>query len=136
MLCAPKFPTTTHLTFEIRLYIQQGTTLMAKEGVDLEILAAAGFEWDEIKGNANFIKHGISFEDAAEVFYGPVIIRRSNRETEERWIAIGKSHDRVMSVIFTRRNDLIRIISARHPRANEERAYRNASLGRPAQGQD
>jgi uncharacterized protein len=109
---------------------------MAREDTDLELLAAAGFEWDEVKSNANLIKHGISFDDATEVFYGPAIIRRSNRDNEERWIAIGKSNDRVMSVIFTRRNDLIRIISARHPRRNEERAYRNASMGRPAQGQD
>ena len=110
--------------------------MIAKEGADLELLAAAGFEWDEIKSDTNLTKHGISFDDATEVFYGPVIIKRSNRDNEERWIAIGKSHDRVMSVIFTRRNDLIRIISARHPRPNEERAYRNASMGRPTQGQD
>jgi hypothetical protein len=101
-----------------------------------EFLAQAGFEWDEDKNRANLVKHGIDFEDASEVFYGPVIIRGSNRNSEERWVAIGKSHDRIVSVIFTRRNDLIRIISARHPRPNEERAYRNASTGRSTEGQD
>ncbi|MGQ0685798.1 BrnT family toxin [Bradyrhizobium sp.] len=65
-----------------------------------------------------------------------MIVRGSNRNNEERWIAIGKSHDRIVTVIFTRRNDLIRIISARHPRPDEERAHRNASMGRPAQGKD
>jgi uncharacterized protein len=103
---------------------------------NLEFFAPSGFEWDDDKSEANLIKHRISFEDASEVFYGPVIIKGSNRNSEERWIAIGKSHDRIVSVIFTRRNDLIRIISARHPRPNEERAYRNASMGRSAQGQD
>lgn len=34
-----------------------------------------------------------------------------------------------MSVIFTRRNDLIRIISARRPRPDEKRAYHNAKWG-------
>jgi len=105
---------------------------MATENSDFEFLAPTGFEWDEEKSKANLIKHGIDFEDASEVFYGPVILRGSNRNNEERWIAIGKSHDRILSVIFTRRNDLIRIISARHPRPDEERAYRNASVGRPA----
>ncbi|SHG25780.1 BrnT family toxin [Bradyrhizobium erythrophlei] len=109
---------------------------MASENSDFEFLVPTGFEWDEEKSKANLIKHGIDFEDASEVFYWPVIVRGSNRNSEERWIAIGKSHDRIVSVIFTRRNDVIRIISARHPRPNEERAYRNASMGRSAQGKD
>jgi uncharacterized DUF497 family protein len=103
---------------------------------EIEFVAPNGFEWDEEKNNANLTKHGIDFEDASELFYGPVIFRGSNRNNEERWIAIGKSRDRIMSVIFTRRNDLIRIISARHPRPNEARAYRNASMGRSAQRKD
>jgi uncharacterized DUF497 family protein len=102
---------------------------MAKENSDFELLVPAGFEWDEDKSNANLIKHGIDFDDAREVFYGPVIIRGSSRNNEERWLAIGKSDDRIVSVIFTYRHDLIRIISARHPRPDEERAYRNASMG-------
>lgn len=105
-------------------------------GLELEFLAASGFEWDEDKSSANLAKHRTSFEEASEIFHGPVIVHASNRNNEERWIAIGKSFGRTVAVIFTRRNDLIRIISARHPRPNEERAYRNASMGRPAQGKD
>jgi uncharacterized protein len=97
----------------------------------LEFVTPTGFEWDEDKSNANLIKHGIDFEDASEVFF-----RASNRNSEERWIAIGKSRDRIMAVIFTRRNDSTRIISARHPRPDEERAYRDASMGRSTQGKD
>jgi uncharacterized protein len=107
---------------------------MAKENSDFELLAPIGFEWDDVKSDANLVKHGITFEDASEVFYGPIIVRKSTRNNEERWLAIGISHDRLMSVIFTRRNDLIRIISARPPRRDEKRAYRDASVGRPAQG--
>lgn len=109
---------------------------MGTENFDFESLGPTGFEWDEEKSKSNLTKHGIDFEDASEVFYGPVILRGSSRNSEERWIAIGKSRDRILSVIFTRRNDLIRIISARHPRPNEERAYRNAKMGRPPEGQD
>lgn len=107
---------------------------MAEMG--LEFLESAGFAWDEEKGQANLIKHGIAFEEASEIFYGPIVVWRSNRNNEERWVAVGESHGRVVSVIFTRRNDLIRIISARHPRQNEERAYRNAKMGRPSEGKD
>jgi hypothetical protein len=41
----------------------------------LEFLAPTGFERDEDKSNASLIKHGIDFEDASEVFYGPVILK-------------------------------------------------------------
>ena len=61
---------------------------MAKEDSDFEFLAPAGFEWDDGKSRGNLGKHGIDFEDASEVFYGPIILRQSNRNNEERWIAI------------------------------------------------
>ncbi len=48
---------------------------------DFELLAAAGFEWDEVKSNANLIKHGISFDDASEIFYGPVVVKESSATT-------------------------------------------------------
>jgi uncharacterized DUF497 family protein len=104
---------------------------MADKDLESGHLAAAGFEWDEVKSNANLIKHGIAFDNASEIFDGPVVVKRSNRNNEERWIAIGESNDRIVTVIFTRRNDLIRIISARRPRPDEKRAYRSSKVGRP-----
>lgn len=101
-----------------------------------EFLESAGFEWNEEKNQANLLKHGIAFEDACEIFYGPVIVSGSNRNNEERWIAVGKSHGRIVSVVFTRRNELIRIISARSSRQNEKRAYRHATMGRSSQSED
>jgi uncharacterized protein len=74
---------------------------MPNDDLELELLAAAGFEWDEVKSNANLVKHGITFDDASEIFYGPVVAKGSNRNNEERWIAIGKAHDRIVTVIFT-----------------------------------
>jgi uncharacterized DUF497 family protein len=102
----------------------------------LELLALDGFEWDEAKSKANFEKHGYDFDDASQILYGPVILRRSDRNNEERWIAVGSLGERLIALIFTRREDLIRIISARRARKNEERAYRNAKLGRSTEGQD
>jgi uncharacterized DUF497 family protein len=29
------------------------------------------FEWDEAKNRANIAKHGIDFDEAVQVFYGP-----------------------------------------------------------------
>jgi uncharacterized DUF497 family protein len=95
-----------------------------------------GFEWDERKSELNRTKHGIDFEDAIEVFYGSIVLRRSDRNNEERWIAIGSSENKFITVVFTRRVNVMRIISARRARKNEEREYRNAKVGRPPEGQD
>ncbi len=95
-----------------------------------------GFDWDERKNRSNRAKHGIDFSDAVDIFYGPIILRRSDRNNEERLVAIGALESRLIAVIFTRRADVIRIISARRVRKNEERAYRNAQMGRSPEGQD
>lgn len=102
----------------------------------LEFVAPDAFEWDERKAASNRTKHGIDFEDAKFIFYGPILLRRSDRNNEERWVAVGISDDEIIAVAFARRNNAIRIISARRARPNEERAYRNAQVGRPAQGED
>ena len=109
---------------------------MADEDIDLEFLAPAGFEWDHEKSKANLGKHGIDFDSAIEVFYGSIILHRSDRNNEERWTALGYSGNRLIVVVFTRRADVIRIISARRARKNEEREYRNAKVGRSPEGQD
>jgi uncharacterized DUF497 family protein len=109
---------------------------MAKEDTDFELLAPAGFEWDDDKSRANLAKHGIDFEEASDIFYGPIVVHQSDRNNEERWIAIGSLEDRLITVVFTRRADFLRIISARRARKNEEREYRNAKVGRSPEGQD
>ena len=107
---------------------------MADEASDLEFLSPEAFEWDDQKRALNLVKHDIDFDSAAEVFYGPIILRRSDRNNEERWTALGYSEGRLIVVVFTMRASTIRIISARRARKNEEREYRNAKVGRSPQG--
>jgi uncharacterized protein len=114
------------------IYIEVGKM----SDVRLEFPASDGFGWDENKSDANLPKHGIAFAEASEAFDGAVVVTRSDRNHEERWVAVGKSHGRMVTIVFTVRNQVIRIISARHPRPNERRAYREASLGRAPQGKD
>jgi uncharacterized DUF497 family protein len=109
---------------------------MANDDSDFEVLSPGSFEWNDQKRESNLTKHGIDFDSAIEVFYGPIILRRSDRNNEERWTALGYSDDRLIVVAFTRRGDVIRIISARRARKNEEREYRYAQVGRPPEGQD
>jgi len=81
------------------------------------------FEWDEIKNETNIKKHdGISFKIAARVFLDSKRREKYDEQhstlEEQRWNAIGLVED-VLFVVFTeRKNDIIRIISAR--KANQE----------------
>ena len=102
---------------------------MADDGPDLEFLSPASFEWDDRKCELNLANHGIDFDSAIEVFYGPIILRRSDRNNEERWTALGYSGNRLIVVVHTRRLEVIRIISARRARKHEKREYRNAKVG-------
>ena len=93
-------------------------------------------EWDEAKAASNRRKHGVDFDEAIEVFYGVSLLRRSDRNKEERWLAIGETDGRVIAIVFTWRGDTLRIISARRARKNEKRAYDHEKMGRAAEGQD
>jgi uncharacterized DUF497 family protein len=103
---------------------------------NFEILAPDGFEWDEQKAEANIAKHKIDFEDAIGIFYEPVIVRQSDRNSEKRWVAIGELASCLIAVIYTLRGQSIRVISARRARKNEESEYRRKKMGRPAEGKD
>lgn len=94
--------------------------------VDLSKLA--GFEWDKGNIDKNYIKHGITPNEAEEVFLDDdVAIERDikHQEVEKRYIAIGKiSSDKTLFVIFTGRKSKIRIISARLANKRELAIYK------------
>ena len=96
----------------------------------------SAFEWDEKKRTSNLEKHGIDFEDATEIFYGTNLYFLSHRNNEERWIAIGETQGRIIAVVFTRRGNALRLISARRARKNETKQYRNQKMGRSTKGKD
>ena len=51
------------------------------------------FEWDPVKAQANFSKHGVDFERAATVFLDPLALTipdEDHSEAEARWITLGK----------------------------------------------
>ena len=82
------------------------------------------FEWDAAKAAANRRKHGVSFEEARDVFDDPRSIEmydiEHSTDSEDRYRAIGTSgKGRLLVVAFTRRNGRIRIISAREATAGE-----------------
>jgi len=84
------------------------------------------FEWDEAKERLNQVKHGLSFEEAKNVFADPdVLILEASREEdgERRFKAIGSIHGRLFVLVFTERDASRRIISARRTNLKEKRVY-------------
>lgn len=84
------------------------------------------FEWDEEKARSNLAKHGISFDEAVAVFADDdllVIDASRPADGEARFKAIGRIEGRLLVVIFTKRGDAVRVISARRANDQEDRAY-------------
>ena len=85
------------------------------------------FEWDENKNVANIAKHGIDFRDALHVFHDPgVIFRDDDRRDygERRQLALGQCAPGLLLVVFTeRRENVMRIISARRAKQKERQLY-------------
>ncbi|MFC7380213.1 BrnT family toxin [Brevundimonas sp. GCM10030266] len=85
------------------------------------------FEWDPDKAAANLRKHGVSFLVATQVFFDEhalfeddLFSRDEYRQTVTGWSELG-----ILLVVFTeRREDVVRIISAREATPHERRQYR------------
>ena len=73
------------------------------------------FEWDEAKSDANLAERGFGFDFAALVFDGLTLEEIDGRQDygEVRIKAIGDVVGHVLAVIYTDRDDVRRIISAR-----------------------
>ena len=85
------------------------------------------FEWDESKAKENKSKHEISFADTFSVFEDPNAVTLEDfRQGEQRYITIGMdAFGRILVVVYTWREDNIRIISARKAVRYEVRQYEN-----------
>ena len=83
------------------------------------------FEWDETKHKTNIKKHRIDFVDAPLIFDGYTLTIEDNRYDygEERFVTFGLLDGRVVAVVHTETEELIRIISIRKATKYEEQEY-------------
>ena len=83
------------------------------------------------KSNRNMAKHGVDFVEAQSVFADPqslTIFDVSHSEQEDRFVDIGFSaFGRLLVVVYTEREDRIRIISSRLATPNEQSTYERAN---------
>jgi uncharacterized DUF497 family protein len=88
------------------------------------------FEWDPKKAARNAKLHGVSFEDARELFETQADVLEiydvEHSVTEDRFKSIGPIRRGLVLVVWTeRRDDLIRIISARLATESEQSMYQD-----------
>jgi uncharacterized DUF497 family protein len=85
------------------------------------------FEWDEAKSAQNLRQRGFGFDYAACVFDGPTIEAVDGRRAygELRIRAIGQVDENVLVVIYTDRNKIRRIISARKASRRERQLWQS-----------
>ena len=85
------------------------------------------FEWDPRKAQRNLRKHGVDFSEASTVFADILSITipdPDHSEDEERWVTMGLSNrQRLLVVVHTEEEEMIRLISARTADRLERRKY-------------
>ncbi len=88
------------------------------------------FEWDEAKSDACFADRGFDFEYAASAFADPGSLQRQDMRfqyAEDRFQLLGRIEGRLYVVIYTVRDGVIRIISARKANRREVARYERRS---------
>ena len=84
------------------------------------------FEWDPAKAAANERKHGLAFQVAIVVFSDPNwldldVTREADGESRRK--AVGRIGEHVFTLVYTRRDAVVRLISARRANVQELKEY-------------
>jgi len=92
-----------------------------------EFKQIVGFQWDKGNIDKNLDKHGVENWECEQIFFNePLIVLNDPKhsQAEKRWAIFGKTDaGRRLTVIFTKRGDLIRVISARDMNRKERYYY-------------
>jgi uncharacterized protein len=81
------------------------------------------FEWDEAKRQRVFAEREIDFLQAAEALLRPHLEEPSNKQGEDRILAICPIGTKLVAVVYTVRNDTCRIVTTRAARRYERKEY-------------
>ena len=86
-----------------------------------------GFDWDESNSQKNWDRHGVTPEEAEDIFFhDPLVVRSDVRHSgsERRYFALGQTGaERRLFVAFTVRRSRIRVISVRDMNRKETAIY-------------
>ena len=88
------------------------------------------FSYDARKASSNLRKHGVSFREAMTVFRDPLASDLPDDQhsiDENRFITVGTSgRQRLLFVVYTESDSVIRLIGARLATSTEKRQYEEA----------
>jgi len=95
-----------------------------------QLSQCSSFQWDEGNSEKNWITHKVSRGEAEQVFFNrPLVVREGERRSEQdpRYYALGQTDaGRRLFSVFTVRENLVRVISARDMSRRERRVYEHA----------
>ena len=95
---------------------------------DIEkLLGCTGFQWDRDNVEKNWLKHKVSPVECEQIYFNqPLIILDDPKHSisEKRFAVFGYTDaGRLLTVIFTKRAGLLRVISARDMNRKEKNFY-------------
>ena len=95
-----------------------------------ELKLCTGFQWDAGNSEKNWVTHKVTQSECEQVFLNrPILVDQplGRQHHEPRYYALGLTeNDRRLFIVFTVREEKIRVISARDMSRQERRAYENA----------
>ena len=95
-----------------------------------ELAACTGFDWDAGNIDKNWERHQVSAGECEQVFFQrPILIAPdpAHSQDEARYAALGQTAaGRRLTIVFTIRDTLIRVISVRAMSRRERRIYERA----------
>lgn len=95
-----------------------------------DLAQCTGFEWDAGNAEKNWELHQVSKAECEQVFFNrPIRVAPDEKHSEQepRRAVLGQTNaGRLLSVVFTIRGALVRVISARDMSRNERRLYEQA----------
>jgi uncharacterized protein len=90
-------------------------------------ISPLSFEWDESNKDKNWIKHKVEQKESEEIFFNRPLVTFPDAKhslVEKRYLSFGNTNkSRKLTIIFTLRNSIIRIISARDMSRKERNIY-------------
>lgn len=86
-----------------------------------------GFQWDKGNSEKNWISHQVTKSECEQIFFNqPLVIGNDEKHSraEKRYYSLGKTDEnRQLFIVFTIRDKLIRVISARDMSKKEREVY-------------
>ena len=92
-----------------------------------KLLKCTAFDWDQNNIEKIWAKHKVSPFECEQVFFNKPLIAQDDikhSQKEERYYVLGQTDNkRLLFVVFTIRDNLIRVISARDMSKKERKVY-------------